>query len=265
MRIAVPGRRQGRNRKKRDFFFRASPCHRQVRTFFLSLDRIDDYTEDVNPMRTRGTCVFCSAKAGDSWCDGCLQDLLPVIHRCPICAKANDSGHVCGQCLKKRPGFFRVLALFEYQFPVDRLIKSFKFNKQPALSVVFAKHFVNRLDKTDATPKLLLPVPLFKGRQRSRGYNQSLEFAKHLGKETGIAVDSTSCIRIKNCVPQSSLPRNQRKTNVAGAFALKTNTLPDHVAIVDDVMTTGATVSEITRLLKTAGCRTVEVWTVARA
>jgi len=168
-------------------------------------------------------------------------------------------------CLKQPPNFTSTEILFNYQYPANQLIKAFKFNNRPELAISFADKMAKQLSGKPHLPGLLLPVPLHKKRQRQRGYNQSLVFANQIAKRLGLEVNTFICRRIKDTEPQSTLPMDTRRKNVRGAFCLKEIKLPTHIAIIDDVITTGATVNELASLLKKAGCQHIDVWAIARA
>jgi ComF family protein len=115
-----------------------------------------------------------------------------------------------------------------------------------------------------AMPELILPVPLHAQRLRDRGYNQAQEVARTLGRELSIPVDVRTCARTLTTRPQAGLERKERRRNVRGAFQLQRRLDAAHVAILDDVVTTGCTVSELARVLRKAGVKRVDVWAVAR-
>ncbi len=154
--------------------------------------------------------------------------------------------------------------MFDYQYPAKRLIQEFKFNRRPELARCFAKKIKKKLVCNRSLPEIIIPVPLHKIRQQERGYNQSLELAKNLAKQLDLIVDGSLCKRTKNTGPQSALSAEMRKNNVKGAFKLLKNYPLNHIAIVDDVVTTGSTVNEVASLFIKAGCRRVEVWAIAR-
>lgn len=220
---------------------------------------------EVKQLFLPGACFFCLTKTSGTWCDECEQDFILNIARCPVCARNTIYNEVCGACLKRQPDFASTEILFNYQYPASHLIKSFKFNNRPELARCFAEKLAKRLINKTMLPEMLLPVPLHKKRQRERGYNQSLEFAAQIAKCLGLKVNSSLCRRIKNTDPQSTLPMNIRRKNVKGAFCLNDARLPEHIAIVDDVITTGSTVNELAALLRKAGCQRIDVWAIARA
>ena len=219
---------------------------------------------DVNTQFLEGTCFFCLTKTHKAWCYRCEQDFIQEKHRCPVCARNTSTPKACGSCLKHQPFFTCTRVLFDYKYPGNHLIKTFKFNDRPELAHSFADKLAGILTNDDPLPEILIPVPLHKHRQRERGYNQSLEFASSIGKQLGITVNTTLCRRTIDTKRQSTLPMKIRKNNVKGAFKLTYANPFDYAAIVDDVITTGSTINEIASLLIKSGCRRVDVWAIAR-
>lgn len=221
---------------------------------------------EVKQLISAGSCFFCQVKTDAAWCKDCEQDFILELPRCPVCARKNTRDHVCGYCLNKPPSFSYTEVLFNYDYPANELIKAFKFNQRPELAKIFARRLAGKLNNKNLClqPPVLVPVPLHKKRQRQRGYNQSLEIARQLSKLLGLELNTSLCSRIKNTDPQSTLPMKTRKKNVAGAFSLITDQIPKHVAIIDDVITTGSTINELARLFKQGGCQRIDVWAIAR-
>jgi ComF family protein len=152
-----------------------------------------------------------------------------------------------------------------YAFPVDRLLPRFKFHGDLAAGQALATLLQWSLDPAES-PEALVPVPLHAHRLRDRGYDQALELARALSRDGGPPLLAERLRRVRITAPQSELGAAARRDNVFGAFALHGDgALPQHVALVDDVLTTGATVGECARVLLAAGVRRVDVWTVARA
>ncbi len=190
-------------------------------------------------------------------------------HACERCARPlpPSAGTVCGRCLRRPPPYADVFAPLRYAEPVDRLIAEFKFRGKLTHAALFGTLLIEAAEASGRhPPELLLPVPLHRSRLRERGYNQALELARPLARHWGVGVDAFALSRVRATAAQMQLPAKQRLKNVRGAFALRDGVrLPASVAVVDDVMTTGATVSEIAKLLRRAGVKRVEVWAVARA
>lgn len=213
-------------------------------------------------------CELCAAVSGTALvCKACTRDLPWLSGGCPVCALPT-SGCICGQCLSRPPAFDATIAAFSYAFPVDRLIHSFKYQGRLALAEWCADSILARVERVSATalsrPHRLVALPLAVERQRERGYNQALEIARVLGARTGIAVLRRGLARIRATPPQTALPWAERAKNVRGAFACDVDLSGLSVALVDDVMTTGASLSEAAKMLKASGAARVENWIVAR-
>ncbi len=220
---------------------------------------------DVKRMFFSGSCFFCLAQTNYIWCENCENDFIQETSRCPVCARLTDNSIVCGSCLSYKPTFTSTETLFSYQYPASDLIKAFKFQNRPEIAGCFAEKMANKLIRKNVLlPETIIPVPLHKNRQRARGYNQSLVFAKQVAKRLKLNVNTSLCSRIINTDPQSSLPMKTRRKNVKNAFELNQSKAPDHIALVDDVITTGSTINEISLLLKKAGSTRIDIWSIAR-
>ncbi len=194
------------------------------------------------------------------WCAACDADLprLVVTH-CPICSLPTIGG-VCGKCLKHPPSFDHTVAAFAYAFPVDKLIQAVKFSGQLTLVNQLADALVTKIEKpVDA----IVAMPLHPLRLKERAFNQSQLLAQRIRKRLNIPL-LNCCQRTRNTAPQSSLAWNERDKNIRQAFACSEDLSGKHIAIVDDVMTTGASIDELANTLKQAGAREVTAWIVAR-
>ncbi len=210
------------------------------------------------------TCALCAAPAGTALvcaaCDRALQRLSPG---CPQCALPSTHGGLCGQCLAAPPAFDLSRGAFVYAFPLDRLVQAFKYQGTLAWAGWFAQAMLAQRAQPPAAD-VLIPVPLAPGRQRERGFNQALEIARPLARRTGIPLLAGAAIRVRETPAQASLPWAERATNIRGAFASAADLTGLRVLVVDDVMTTGASLEEFARTLKRAGAASVENWVVAR-
>lgn len=215
-------------------------------------------------LQSENTCYFCLSRTNDVCCSDCEADIIREAQRCFVCAKQTSQSEICGNCMIITPAFSRTTVLFNYEYPTKKPVLAFKFKKHPALSHFFADRLLEKITSHRNRPEALIPVPLHKRRQRLRGYNQSLELARRLGNELKIKVNTNLCKRIVNTDPQSELPLKSRKENVKNAFVLNKENAPKHIALVDDVITTGSTINEIAQLFKKAGCEHIEVWAIAR-
>jgi len=215
-------------------------------------------------------CVLCGMSSGSSCiCDPCRTDLPWTGLHCHQCGLplASPEDKICGQCIQSSPPFARTVCPLHYRFPADRLVQSFKFNRQLVAGRILGQLMCEHiLDRGEHYPDALIPVPLHKLRMAKRGFNQACELGSHLSKVLDIPLFSASLRRRRNTKAQSGLSRKQRRNNVAGAFYWHGPiTPPRHVALIDDVMTTGTTVIECARTLKKAGAKQVDVWVATRA
>lgn len=213
-------------------------------------------------------CLLCDANTREPHllCAACAKDLPYITNACVLCGlPLEGKATMCGQCAQDPPPVERTYALCHYAEPVDKLLLALKFHQRLAVATVFGELLAQRLLANDADiPDALIPVPLHAARLQERGYNQALEIAKPLSKNLDVPVLRQTCIRIIATSAQSDLSRYERRANIQGAFAV-IDELPRHVAIVDDVMTTGSTVFEMAVALKEHGAERVDVWACARA
>lgn len=210
-------------------------------------------------------CILCGARSHNGLickdCDAELPHLPKAV--CPVCARPSPHADVCGQCLKHPPNFDHSIAAFRYAFPMDKLIQELKYRER----LILVNHLADALaQQVTERPDCLVALPLHPARLRERGFNQSLLLACRLAQQLDIPLLKYACERIRNTPPQSGLPWKERDKNMRGAFACKSDDLlkDSHVAIVDDVMTTGASTGELARTLKQAGASEVSVWVIAR-
>jgi len=212
-------------------------------------------------------CLVCGEAGFDGLdlCPWCRAELPWNEPACTRCALPLAVGLDCPRCLADAPPFTRAHAAFRYEFPIDRLLPRFKFHADLAAGELLATLVHWSLDPAH-WPQALVPVPLHRSRLRRRGYDQALELAKALSRETKLPLLSSRLHRVRRTQAQTELGRNARRRNVCGAFALAPGPpLPAHVALVDDVLTTGATAGECAHLLLDAGVARVDLWTVASA
>jgi len=215
-------------------------------------------------------CVLCGGPCGSICiCAGCRKDLPwhgPHCRRCGLpLGSARDE--ICGACIKKQPPFTRIVCPLLYDFPADRLVQAFKFRRQLAAGRVLSHLLCETVTRIDAAlPDMLVPVPLHRWRMFKRGFNQASEMAVYAGRVFQAQVLTGALRRRRNTPAQSGLSRRQRRKNLNGAFDWRGGVKPGrHVALVDDVMTTGSTLTECARVLKRAGAKRVDVWVAARA
>lgn len=210
-------------------------------------------------------CLLCAAAGSDAVvCARCAGELprLPDA-RCPQCALPTSLGERCGRCLRAPPHFDTTVAEFAYDFPLDKLVQSFKYGHRLALGQWFGERLAELAG--DSAADLIVPLPLHRLRLRERGFNQALELARPLHRASGIALDTRICQRIRATPAQAALPWRERVKNIRGAFHCTADLSGKRVLLVDDVMTTGASLDECARTLKLHGAAEVCVLVVARA
>ena len=210
------------------------------------------------------SCALCATPTGtDLVCAACAGALPHPPPACARCALPSAHDGLCGRCLVDPPAYDRSHAAFVYAFPLDRLVQSFKYHGTLGYADWFAHAMLERRAESPAAD-VLIPLPLAKSRQRERGFNQALEIAKPLSRWTGIPLLAGAAIRVRDTPPQASLPWNERAKNIRGAFACAAALAGRHVIVIDDVMTTGASLEEFAKTLKQAGAASVENWVIAR-
>jgi ComF family protein len=172
---------------------------------------------------------------------------------------------LCGACISQTPAFDGTYAPFIYQDVLAYLVTTLKFNHQYKNARLLGYLLADYLQKTAELPEIIIPVPLHPQRFRERGFNQSIEIAKSLSRHLNIPIDTQSCIRKRNTLHQIDLPARQRQSNMKQAFKVKQPMKARHIAILDDVMTTGSTVNELAKVLKQSGVNRVDIWVCGRA
>ena len=210
-------------------------------------------------------CVCCGGRGeADGFCAGCRAE-LPWLDaaQCVQCAHPLPAPGVCGRCLADPPHFDHVIAACRYAPPLDGLIHRAKYGGRlhllRSLAALLAHHAPTQAD-------LIVPMPLSAARLRERGFNQALQLAQLAAGSMNMntRINADVCIKVRDTAPQSRLPWQQRRCNIRGAFVTLADLRGRHVLVVDDVLTTGATMSELAGSLKKAGAASVSGWVIAR-
>ena len=219
-----------------------------------------------------GKCLLCGLPTHRTMdlCEPCEQSLPWNLNACPGCAlpqaapMTRSATQLCPQCQRHRPAVDGICAPFIYQDDIARLLSRGKFGAGFAGIALVSELCIERLRTLPALPDALIPVPLSWRRTAVRGYNQSALIAHHFGKTLGIRVDLRALARKRHTRPQSELSRSARLKNLAGAFCARKDLSGKSVALIDDVLTTGATALAASKALKKAGAQHVSVWVCAR-
>jgi ComF family protein len=208
-------------------------------------------------------CLLCGGPAAALLCAPCQADLpKPPPECCPICAEASPGGARCGACLARPPHFDATLAAFRYAFPVDKLVQALKYGQRLAVAEFLAAQL---LKGRQARGDLVVPLPLSTPRLRARGFNQAVEIARPLARTLGLPLLLDGVSRSRDTAAQATLPWQARRKNIRHAFDCAIDLDGRTVIVVDDVMTSGATLDEFARTLKNHGARHVTNWVAARA
>lgn len=211
------------------------------------------------------SCVLCAAPSGNAIvCDACSAEMPRIADACPRCGLAAPGSLVCGTCLARPPPFDATIAAWRYAFPADRVLQSFKYGARLALAEPLAQAIAAAARARNASmPDCLVAMPLSARRQRERGFNHAHEIARRLSALLGITL-THDLRRTRDAPPQAGLTLRERMTNVRDAFEARGGLAGRRVAIVDDVMTTGATLGAAAIAVRKAGAVRVDAWVVAR-
>jgi ComF family protein len=226
-------------------------------------------------MRCPGQCSVCRSWSSQHVCGDCLMRYARPVPRCWTCAARlplERIGHreaKCGRCLRAPPPLSRTIAALDYAFPWDGLLQHYKFHQAIELRETLLERLTQALLGAEAiNPDWLLAVPLTLQRQRERGYNQSYELARSLARRHQLRCAADMLLRVRETSQQARLPLAVRSANVKGAFAIEPALAPQlrgcRVVLLDDVMTSGATLFELARIVRRAGAADVQAWVIAR-
>lgn len=208
------------------------------------------------------SCFACGDLGAEAICSPCARDLPPLpAERCPRCQLAAAHGQECGRCLKKPPRWRHLTALLNYAFPVDAALVAAKYGHDFAVYRWAVGQCGDWPYAPDAT---LVPVPLAPGRLQARGYNQARLIAGELARRFDVRVDDDALVRIRETDVQQRLDWVERRRNVRGAFAATRPLAGEAVVLVDDVLTTGATLNALAQAAFDAGAATVDAFVLAR-
>lgn len=212
-------------------------------------------------------CLCCGYQKTHKlgFCLGCYHDLPHIKTPCLQCGLPLTANTPC-ICKAEDWPFAACLSAFEYQFPINKLLFQYKSQARLALCESFAQALTNQVKKQQQVlPQVLMPVPLHTSKLKQRGFNQSLELAKMLSKQLHIPIDYHSLQSSHQTTQQKSLNKQQRLANVQTNYALTQPLSVTHIALIDDVITTGATTKTLAYLLREHGATHIQAWSIARS
>lgn len=217
---------------------------------------------------TPSACLLCEHQTNLSGalCPDCLNSLVRIKNACARCGNCLADTTLCGNCIRTPPFFDSTVSVYAYRYPVTDLIQALKYKQKLIVARELGLRLAQKIKhKNRLLPDCIIPIPLHRRRFLGRGFNQAHEISRVLASQLQLPIDNDLIRRARPTRPQFELSAEQRHKNVTGAFELLRS--PDYktVAIVDDIVTTGATVNEVAKLLKRAGVLTVEVWACALA
>lgn len=218
-------------------------------------------------MRIPACCPLCQQlhRSKHIVCSNCQQSLLPINNPCRCCAASlNDvKGGLCGRCIKQPPAFDRIFCHYQFDDVIRLLLHRYKYQNALYLRDFLAQMILDALTEMRQYPECLIPVPLHPARMKERGFNQSAELTKRLAKKLHIPSVLNLCSKEKHTPAQVKLDARQRQRNLENAFSCKPSPYR-HIAIIDDLLTTGSTVQALASVLKRKGVQRVDVWCCAR-
>ncbi len=238
------------------------------------INKVNNWFNIIQYSLLPANCILCNQPGMPcrDLCKPCYEALLRTANPCLCCASEFSNTiaiqSLCGKCQTKHPAFDKTYAPFRHQGAIRYLIAQLKFNRTHQYSRLLGQLLAEYIQKeADCLPTILIPIPLHPERYRQRGFNQTLEIAKIVAHELAIPLNNTSCLRLKNTEKQSNLTAKQRHNNIKNAFKIRKAPKAQHIAILDDVMTTGATANELAKTLKTANkeIERIDIWVCARA
>jgi ComF family protein len=235
------------------------------------MKRVYNWLDIIQNQLLPATCILCGNAGFDGLdiCASCYHRLPRNSACCYRCAESFTTPIAaptqCGRCLSNNPAFDETYAPFLYQDEIRHLITGLKFGAQFKNARLLGLLLANHLQQTTEKPDCIIPVPLHTARYHERGFNQALEIARTVSKNVGIPLDISSCSRHKDTPHQTGLSAKKRRQNLRGTFSVQKPLSFHHIAIVDDVMTTGSTANALAAVLKRAGVSKVDIWVCARA
>lgn len=237
----------------------------------MQMNKVYNWLNNIQPAH----CLLCLSTGlaiQHGLCEPCRSDLPWLASHCRQCALPLPCrGQLCGQCQQHPPAFSQVVCPFLYRFPLDTLVPAFKYHNHLIYGRLLAQLLADYVayayhEHNHALPDALVPMPLHRKRQAQRGFNQAMELARPMARTLGCPLLGATLKRVQTTHSQQGLSARQRKNNLSGAFecVCPEQVTGRHLALIDDVLTTGATADEASRTLLQAGAQSVSIWCIAR-
>lgn len=227
-----------------------------------------DYLKKLSAWLLPYTCILCRNPSDtlQDLCLPCKNELPYLLFACPHCAKPSAQNTPCLSC--SNAPYDRTHALFLYEVPATTLIMNLKFGHALMNARILGELFLEKIQsdwyRDKPLPEAIIPMPMHPKRLQERGYNQAIEIARPIAKTLHLPLELTACQRLKHTAAQATLQAEQRGQNIKNAFGIIKKLSYRHVAVIDDVITTGQTMTEFCRILKQAGVQTIDAWCCAR-
>ncbi|PJD96039.1 MAG: amidophosphoribosyltransferase [Legionella sp.] len=214
-------------------------------------------------------CVLCRQFHKDNMavCKDCIAFFPTLTHGCSLCAYPLPQSHhpICGHCIKNPPWFNQTITMYPFIEPLRGLLHRFKYKNGLYLSSFFGQLILNGWQKRQTPlPQCFIPVPMHPKKIRTRGFNQTVLLARFLSRQLHIPYYLDLCQKTIHTQPQMELDKRKRASNMQQAFRVNPQH-HTHIALIDDLLTTGNTANQLAKQFKQAGAQTVEVWCSARA
>ena len=229
--------------------------------------RLTRWVDDAVALVAPESCMWCgSAEATEGACEGCKTELPWNRVACPGCAQPMPVAALCSKCLKRAPAFDSAWTAFVHVAPIRRGVLQLKYGARFEQARVLGSLMGRAIAaQANPLPDLLVPVPLTRRKLFGRGYNQAQEVARAVSRVIGVSLDPRAAVLVRSPGDQIGQTAAQRRRNLRGAFRFERDLNGLRVALVDDVMTTGATLDALARAARKAGAAGVEAWALARA
>lgn len=210
-------------------------------------------------------CMLCGTFTSKDICLHCNSDLPRIESSCQHCGIPLLHDGLCGDCLIAPPMFSRCIAALRYEPPISHLVGAFKYQSNFNHGRILSQLLIERLRQEDTQSiAALIPVPLHWRRRWQRGFNQTEIIADELSRALQLPMQTRWLRKIRSGTPQQHLDAEARHSNLRDAFACKRDLTNLHLAVIDDVVTTGATANAIARILRKRGAASVQIWALAR-